>query len=384
MAFTSKNTCSSNMHLVATYGHGKLYKIGSLCISELHGNYHEMGRQYGALYKKQLHKMYNIISSYYSKTASFTYKQTLLRASQIFDSYPKKYKDILYGISETSGLKLDELIILNDEELVFISSPPFVSRVYGKKQQCSFMAVWNDYSATKQLILGRNYDLGSIFNKYLTVVVYNPSDGSIPTASITYIGAVYVTSGMNKDGIFLELNSGEGSGFIQDKNRISTPILLFSFLENSSTLKQLNALFHTSKTSFTSIINVADKKQAYSYEWAISGIKRRKPINNGLLVATNHFVDPIWKMQVSDIAKTIERRKNLLRLGEKYKGKFTPELMMKVMSIPVNKGGAYWPPSKTFSHSTSYQIVAVPAELKIWIRVPKFINWTQVNLKAIK
>ena len=38
--------------LVATYGDGKLYQYGSLSVVvELHGNYLDMGRQYGALRK---------------------------------------------------------------------------------------------------------------------------------------------------------------------------------------------------------------------------------------------------------------------------------------------------------------------------------------------
>jgi hypothetical protein len=52
--------------------------------------------------------------------------------------------------------------------------------------------------------------------------------------------------------------------------------------------------------------------------------------------------------------------------------------MMEVMSIPLENGGAFRAPNVT-----SYQIVAVPKDLKVWIRVPEVQEWTEVDLKPL-
>jgi hypothetical protein len=65
-------------------------------------------------------------------------------------------------------------------------------------------------------------------------------------------------------------------------------------------------------------------------------------------------------------------------LGEKYKGKFNPDVMMEIMNIPLEKGGSFRAPN-----DTSYQIVAVPKELKIWVRMPEVQEWTEVDLKPL-
>lgn len=373
---TNQNNLQYNLQLVASYGKGRLYQVNSFYVSVLHGNYRVMGEQYGALYKKQLQEIYSLISTHFAETSSFAYAQILLKAKAIYDSYPKKYQEIILGMSETSGLDLNKLIIINAEEAIYIGAPQ-------NRWRCSAIAVWGNYTKNNQLIFGRNYDLGPLLNKYVTVVVYKPQDGSIPVASVTYIGAIYVTSGLNKSGIFLELNNGEGSGSAFYVHRPSNLVLLFSFLQKSKTLKQLEVLFHKNKSNSTSIVNVADTKQAYSYEWATFMVQQRKPDDYGLLVATNHFVDKIWKTKLCNIAKTIERRANLLKLAKKYKGEFTPSLMMKIISVPVNEGGAFWPPSKRFYHSTSYQIVAIPSKLTLWIKIPEVITWTKIDLKNL-
>jgi hypothetical protein len=53
-------------------------------------------------------------------------------------------------------------------------------------------------------------------------------------------------------------------------------------------------------------------------------------------------VDPNWNIaQVDDRmgAMTMKRYQNLLALGEKYRGIFSPQTMMKVLDTPIEKGG---------------------------------------------
>jgi hypothetical protein len=360
---------------VATFEGGKLYKAGSLNVIELHGSYREMGRQYGALMKKELNEIYNQMNGDFGKIEGITYDSMLKKGRMLFEYYPQKYKEIVFGISETSGLGLDKQLIVNAKEY-YIPVAPLA-------HQCSGVAAWGNYTSGRPLVFGRNYDFGPALAEYVTVAVYNPEDGSLPTASITYAGSIYVTSGLNKKGLFLELNNGGVSETAQYTNRVPALVSLFAFLESAADLKQLNAEFHSTLPDYAYVINVADPEKAYSYEWATFDVRRRSPDEDGLLVATNHFVDPSWglaepEMGAFDPANTSERRTNLLALAEKYKGNFSSQTMMEVMSLPLEKGGSFRAP-----HDTSYQIVAVPQDLKVWVRIPEVSDWTEVDLKPL-
>jgi hypothetical protein len=369
---------------VAAFERGKLYMAGNLKVLQLHGSYREMGRQYGALMKDDLNEMYDIISADFGKKPGINYDGLLKVGRSIYQSCPQRYKEILGGIAETSGLGLDKELIIDSIEYSYLLS----------KEKCSGIAAWGNYTSGGPLVFGRNYDYATM-EDYVSVVVYNPDDGSIPVASVSYTGCIYVTTGMNKKGLFLELNTGGPSLILAYSNKVSAPVTLFSFLEDSQDLDQLDMRFHTSYPHCAYIINVADQKGASSYEWAPFDVRHRGPDRDGLLVATNHYIDPSWGIQMLgdtliggetvDLANTKKRRENLLALGEKYKGKFTPETMMEVISIPLENGGAFITHQDASRQmvATSYQVVAVPKDLKIWVRIPGHQDWTEVDLKPL-
>jgi hypothetical protein len=370
---------------VATFEGGKLYMAGNLKVLELHGSYRSMGRQYGVLMKKDLSEIYDIISADFGKKPGVNYDGLLKVGRSIYKSCPQRYKEILSGIAETSGLGLDKELIIDSIEYSYLLS----------KDKCSAIAAWGNYASGGLLVFGRNYDYSPTLARYASVVVYNPDDGSIPVASVTFTGCIYVTTGMNEKGLFLELNTGGPSLILAYSNKVSAPVTLFSFMEDSQDLDQLDMRFHTSHPHCAYIINVADQKEACSYEWAPFDVRRRGPDRDGLLVATNHYLDPSWGIQMLgdtflggetiDLGNTKKRRENLLALGEKYKGKFTPETMMKIVSIPLEKGGAFIAQQDASRQmvATCYQIVAVPKDRKIWVRIPEHQDWVEIDLKPL-
>jgi hypothetical protein len=363
---------------VATFEGGKLYMAGNLKVVDLHGSYREMGRQYGALMKNDLNEMYDNISADFGKKPGANYDGFLKVGRAYYNSYPQRYREVLNGIGETSGLGLDKELIINSIELNYLKS----------RGACSGIAAWGNYTSGEPLVFGRNFDWINL-NNHFSVAVYNPDDGNIPVACVGYTGCVYVCTGMNKNGVFLELNNGMFVEAIDFGNRVLAMASLFSFLEDSQNLDQLDIQFHTARPTQTTIINVANQTGAYSYEWATFDVKRRGPDRDGLLVGTNQFVDPSWGINLAgdtfiagqnfDMAKTNERRQNLLALGEKYKGNITPETMMEIISLPIEEGGASFIPS----HHTSYQVVAVPENLTMWVRIPYYQDWVEVDLKPL-
>jgi len=61
----------------------------------------------------------------------------------MFNLYPERFKDIIYGMAETSGLSIEKHIVLNGLEL------------YGSIAGCSGIAAWGDYTKGGPLVFGR-------------------------------------------------------------------------------------------------------------------------------------------------------------------------------------------------------------------------------------
>jgi hypothetical protein len=53
--------------------------------------------------------------------------------------------------------------------------------------------------------------------------------------------------------------------------------------------------------------------------------------------------------------------------------------MMNILDTPMNKGGATWPEKGKIR--TIYQIMAIPRDRVIWIKIPGYQDWTAINLQ---
>jgi hypothetical protein len=359
------------LKFTAEYDGGKLYWAGKVSVVELAGTYRQMGRQYGMLLKEELRTLYrDAVEEFFIKKRGISRERLETIARGVFDPYPRRYKEIISGMAETTGLGFDKHILLNAIEWY----PKIGHLYYGR---CSGIAVWGPYTSGGPLVFGRNNDddpLYKDFARFMVVAVFKPGDGSFPAAIINYAGAVYNPTGMNSEGLFVEMNAGPWMGFSLE--RISIFTTLFSFLQDYSSLSEVDRAFKSTLTNISAIVNVADRGKAYSYESSLYDTRRMDSEQNGILAATNHFTGPTWSITQVDERmgeRTMQRRSNLLALGEKYKGTFSPQVMMKVLDTTIDQGGPT-------VEGTIYQVIAVPVQLKLWIKVPGLQDWTEIAL----
>lgn len=360
-----------DLQFMSQYDGGRLYRAGRISVVELTGNYRQMGRQYGMLLRDELTTLYHdAIEQFFIKQKGFTRERLQVIARSFFDLYPHRYKEIIYGMAETSGLGIDRQILLNGIEWF-----PKINHLLFDR--CSGIAAWGPYTSGGPLVFGRNNDDDPFykdFARFMVIAVFKPHDGSFAAAIINYAGAVYNPTGMNSEGLFVEMNAGPWMGFSLE--RISIFTTLFSFLQDFSSLTEFDRAFKSTLTNISAIVNVADRERAYSYESSLYDTRRVDPEQDGILAATNHFVSPTWNIaQVDDRVGgwTMKRRSNLLSLGENYKGTFSPRVMMKVLDTTIDQGGAT-------VEGTIYQVIAVPAQLKLWVKVPGLQDWTMIRL----
>ena len=351
---------------------GKLYKAGNIGVLQLSGSYKEMGRQYGGLLKDEIQEFYTIVvDEHYIKDKGLKYEEIKGFSEAVYTRYPEKFKALMSGINETSGLPLEKIVIL-DQVLG-------IQFIIAQQGECSAVAAWGEYTGGKPLVLGRNLDLAvdfKEFSRFLNVVVYNPVD-DIPTAVVCYPGEITSFTGMNANGVFFEINEGAKSGGnIINEDRLMLPVELVRFLTDYSDFNEFDAAMNTTRSNYAFIVQVADKDAAYSYEASVFDIKRRSGQEPGLLVATNDFVNPAWGLTPPLDAedKSVQRRDNLLGLANTYKGKITPDTMMQIMDTPFEEGGATW------TDRTEYQVVVEPANNTLWIKTRGIQDWVEIDL----
>jgi len=386
LCFSVSIVYAQEMKVVSEFEGGKLYKAGKINVLELCGNYRQMGRQYGGLLKSDWEKCYQIaFEKYFIGKNGMTYETLDKIAKDYFRRLPKRLQDLIYGMAETSGISLDKHILLNT-----LDACVEIWGAYGKLipsaqgMGCSAIAAWGEYTGGGPLVVGRNYDYVAYLEEllpFMECVVYNPNDGSIPTASFAALGAVYTQNGMNRSGIFLELNDDASTEVITRHDRVPNMANLMLFLLDNSSMDGINTGFNTTLPDFACIILVADKDGAYSYEWATYGLRRTTGRASGLLAASNDFTDPSWGLWPSPSGESAERRENLYALGEKYKGKLNVNTMKKLLATPIDKGGATRPKSSRVE--TLYQMIAVPSELKWWINLLNYQDWTEIDLAPL-
>jgi hypothetical protein len=90
----------------------------------------------------------------------------------IYENYPDKAKQIFEGMAETSGLSVEQLMLIDQYTELFVASALF---------GCSSMAVWGEYTVDGLVVHAKNEDMPEFFkafNDSLAVVIYNPDEGS--------------------------------------------------------------------------------------------------------------------------------------------------------------------------------------------------------------
>jgi hypothetical protein len=212
--------------------------------------------------------------------------------------------------------------------------------------------------------------------------VFQPADGSVPTATLGYAGQVGCVQAFNRKKLVLEVNVAEG--FSQENNqihpeRITIPLLLTQMAFDSANLEQLEAAVQTMRSNFPLLCTIADTKQAWTYEMGTRDVVRRATDALCLNTATNYISDPGWgKLPDGDF-----RQRSLHKFANESKGKLDAATVKQYLERTFNQGGVT--ATAGMKIATLYQFVYEPDLQQLSIRTPygHLPQWTDVNLKEI-
>lgn len=342
---------------------GAIFDDNGITVLDLHGDWHSMGRQYGALASGYVTDVLDYLDGKLSAEKSAPAYEL---AGKLYANYPVHLKDFFEGMAETSGLSLERLQLCNAVE--------YVEGLFF----CSAMATWGDYSGGK-LVFGRNYDAASYkeIDRDIIVTVYHP-EGALSFATIGYVGEIYCVNGFNEKGIFVELNNGMPSaGYELHWELCPGTTALLDALSRAESLDDMDRFFHQTRSSGSFIIGVADRDEARSYEWCYDGVRRGDGMTpEGLMVSANHYVNPQWNFPMPEDHESwnsISRRCNMLERSEEFKGDMDVSRMKAIMGTSINDGGPY-------HDLTRYQLIIVPEDLALHINIPCNGEWAELKM----
>jgi hypothetical protein len=370
---------AEGLKFVSEFEGGKLYQAGLLNVVVMKGSFHRMGRQYGALLKKEFKEFYDKGAEQVGLgTEKCPFDEALAEMKASLEKQPFYVREWIRGTGETSGLGADKQII---------ACQMLVPIVMGQGA-CSGLMVWGKYTKDGSTVAGRNWDLPGRtlvpYQKFLTVSVFNPVGSAQGVADVNYLGQITWQSAMNQSGLFYDLQNGGMSDPLSAKNRLNSNSALMSMMLDSTSLKQADAFFDAVRAESGLIINVADAKQGYCYEWGTSDYERRVDDESGVLASSNHFIAPGWRTSrdIPDGASagfSRERCANLLARAKKHEGRIDARQMREFFDATLPQGGPTFESGSGLT--TYYSIVAAPKELKLWLNVREFQDWTQIDLK---
>ncbi|MBN1198333.1 MAG: hypothetical protein JXA23_03200 [Bacteroidales bacterium] len=351
---------------------------GSFFIAELHGTFHQMGRQYGLLLKQQLGEFYQeAVTGFLIGEKGYAYEELVALGQAYYDDFPQIFKDYYDGMAETDGLSPDQTKIMSSLFLMIYYTG------------CSSLSAWGDYTPDHNTVTGRNLDLVAgnlrLFSKYFHVVVWNPTGFPASVANIDFIGSFFYQTAINSKGIFLELQNGQMTDTSSFPGRENVNHMLIESLFRNTTDEEVDRWFNTTFPGAGLIMNASFSAHATIYEWATYRVVARQ--GQGLIAASNDFLDPSWHNYPiiffdstnEGISLTYTRRTHLMQLGEQNKSLITPQKMMEIFDITIPQGGATFPEDGLIK--TIYSVVAQPSELTIWLKVRGYSGWEQIDLK---
>lgn len=359
---------------------GKLYHSpsGSFLIAELHGTFHQMGRQYGLLLKQQLGEFYQeAVDGFLIGEKGFSFEELANLGRIYYDAFPQLFKEYIDGIAETNGLTPDQTHIMSALFLMIYETG------------CSSLSAWGDYTPDHHTVTGRNLDLCALnlrlFSKYFHIVVWNPTGFPASVANIDFIGSLFYQTAINDKGIFLELQNGQMTDTSSYPGRENVNHLLLESLFLNTTPEAVDRWFNTNYPEAGLIMNASFPDKATIYEWATYRVVARQ--GEGLVAASNDFVDSSWHHYPiiffdstnEGISLTYTRRTHLMQQGELNKGQITPQKMMEIMDLTIPEGGATFPEEGVIK--TIYSVVTQPSELKIWLKVREYSGWEEIDLE---
>lgn len=271
---------------------------GEVKIVHLKGTPYQMGLQHGRLLKEQLQEGAQFIED--SNLAFLMdYAQ---QWGFVDDAKANSYPDIL---DECRGLvKGSDEALTFDQCMTLAYGDVIVEAIHNPSMACSQFIVKDGATKDGRLLHGRNLDYDRMpFMEENPVIFLREPKGKIPYLVVGFPGCVAPYTGMNAAGLSVASNEANAVDDLDREGR-SHVQMVREILRSAKSLDEAIAFIQAQDHMTAEIIVVADGNSGKGavFEMTANHIAIRRIDDNGVLYATNHFVDPT----MADKCKPVE------------------------------------------------------------------------------
>jgi hypothetical protein len=262
---------------------------GAIAVLKVGGTPYEMGFQHGTLLREEL-----LAGAEWLDNSELALLEPLAETYDLVDkamaaSYPEVIEECqgIVDAMDDPSWDMDRCMLLayGDPVLEFISQ-----EVFG----CSQFVASGEATADGGLIHGRNLDWSEVRHiiDHPTIIVRFPDEG-MPTVVYGFPGNVSPYSGMNQAGLATASNEAHGLAAVDWDGPAHTQMQA-KILREASSLDEVEAFLLGEIHSSTELFVVSDGNtgEAAVFEMAPDGMSRRDISADGVVYATNHFVNP--------------------------------------------------------------------------------------------
>lgn len=319
------------------WGKGLLTYIGNNRVLIARGTHREIGQAHGALLKNEVRKL--VDATLYTVNWVYTIEKGSWFLDDLRDAYkrespfiPEKYQEEMEGLSETSGISIEEIRLTNVFPALF---------------HCSGFALFDSATVDGKLYHGRILDyITELGLQYYPLVQILKPDGSFAFANIGYAGFIGSVTGMNEHQVAFGEMGGGGEG---DWDGMPMAFLMREGLERAKTLDEALSIFR-------------DTPRTCEYYYVISDGKL--PDARGLattpdmfeVVRPNEFHELLDEPVIDAVLMSAGNRyKKLAERVKAQHGKIDAEKAIRLMDRPVAM------------ESALHTVLFAPQTLEFWV-----------------
>ncbi len=291
-------------------------------VLKLVGTPFEMGLQHGELMAPELAEGVAFVE----QDPLFSLFLPLARSQGLLeDALAHSYPDVLdecAGMAEAArragvpGWTLETCIALAYGDVILAFVKDLVS------PGCTQLMATGPATPDGRLVHGRNMDWDrlSYLIAHPTAIVRRP-EGGVPSLSLGFPGCVAPYNGLNAAGLAIATNDNAADPALDpnQRGRRGHTQMVLELLSRARSLEEVQAFFEAEPHARATIIGVSDgrARQAAVFELTASHMAVRRPDADGLVYATNHFLDPAMDpLDTNPASPTASTACRLARLEE--------------------------------------------------------------------
>lgn len=396
-----RDSITTEVTHVQDWNGGSLHRIGGVDMVVLNGTYKEMGRQYGHLAKDKMIAALAGWKKIFIDTGVLDFESIHeVIGAPFYMSAPKFRKDLYAGMAETSGLSLEEVVVLDN--WLFLC-------LLGRRAGCSSYVAWGSKTIDGTAYMGRNLDFPDWARDLVAstevIAVMNPVGGDFGLAGFGIGGTVTAFDDMmNSEGLYLSFNNGVGSiGPVTYSNRFDMISYMGWMLRQYSTIEEFKVVFNSVHSNYPGLMGVSQPDRGVHFEMSPETYTANVTNEGGeYSLRANQFEDPSWGIPVLQ-GKTAwyssTRTKAWLKALElNGADKIDETVLMEIMTRPMFNDdgtltGTGWtvfePPAKDPTAGDGgeggdvnmYQVITHSAERMWWLRIPTHTGWLKIDFK---